>query len=138
MRRAIGFILLAAAVTTATVSAGFFLEDDCEVRGALRVDGSPVTVGAELAAVIGTDEVARTVVSQAGLYALIVHRYDSTKPESRGYRSEDDMITVYVDGRKAEPSIRAESGQRNVDLVVKATPLDVKQTTWGKIKALFK
>ena len=45
---------------------GFPLADDCEVYGSLKIDGSPATVGVELVAVIGTDEVARTTVTQAG------------------------------------------------------------------------
>ena len=110
---------------------------DCEVNGSLRVDGSPVAVGVELVAVIGTDEVARATITEAGSYSLTVHPYDPEKPEVKGYGSEDDLITVYADGRKADPSFKAEAGKRKIDLVVKTT-LEVKQTTWGKIKALFK
>lgn len=110
---------------------------DCEVYGSLKVDGSPAAVGVELVAVIGADEVARSKITEAGSYSFTVHPYDPEKPETKGYVSEDDLITVYVDGRKAEPSFRAEAGKRKIDLVVKTT-LEVKQTTWGKIKALFK
>lgn len=121
----------------AAVLWAFPLADDCEVYGSLKVDGSPATVGVELVAVIGTDEVARTAVTQTGLYSLVVHPYDPEKPDSKGYKSQDDVITVYVDGRKAEPSFNAKPGKEKIDLVVKTT-LEVKQTTWGKIKALFK
>ena len=115
----------------------FPLADDCEVYGSLNIDGSPATAGVELVAVIGADEVARTTVTQAGSYSFVVHPYDAEKPDTKGYKSQDDVITVYVDGRKAEPSFNAKPGREKVDLVVKAT-LEVKQTTWGKIKALFK
>lgn len=111
--------------------------EDCEVHGSLTVDGSPAAAGVELVAVIGTDEVARATVTTAGSYSLTVHPYDPDKPEVKGYGSEDDVITVYVDGRKAEPGFKAEAGKRRVDLAVKTT-LEVKQTTWGKIKAFFK
>jgi hypothetical protein len=115
----------------------FPFADDCEVYGSLKIDGSPAVAGVELVAVIGTDEVARTTVTQAGSYSLIVHPFDPQKPDSKGYKSQEDIITVYADGRKAEPSFNAEPGKKKVDLVVKTT-LEVKQTTWGKIKALFK
>jgi len=111
--------------------------DDCEVYGSLKIDGSPASKGVELVAVIGTDEVARMTVTQEGLYSLVIHAYDPQKPDSKGYKSQDDVITVYADGRKAEPSFNAKPGKEKVDLVVKTT-LEVKQTTWGKIKALFK
>jgi hypothetical protein len=111
--------------------------EDCEVYGSLTVDGAPATVGVELVAVIGTDEVARATVNTAGSYSLTVHPYDPDQPDSKGYVNEDDLITVYVDGRKAEPAFKAEAGRRKVDLSVKTT-LEVKQTTWGKIKAFFK
>lgn len=113
------------------------LAEDFEVYGSLEVDGAAVVVGAELVAVIGADEVARTTVSQAGKYSLVIHAYDPNEPEVKGYTSQDDVITVYVDGRKAEPSFNPREGKVKIDLVVKTT-LEVKQTTWGKIKALFK
>jgi hypothetical protein len=113
------------------------LGDDCEVYGSIKVDGAPAPVGTELVAVIGTDEVARASVSEEGSYALTVHRVDPSKPEVKGYQSEGDVVTVYVDGRKAEPSISVAIGRSKIDLAVKIS-LEVKQTTWGKIKALFK
>ncbi|MBU1318690.1 MAG: hypothetical protein KKG33_11460 [candidate division Zixibacteria bacterium] len=111
--------------------------DDCEAYGSLKIDGSPAAIGTELVAVIGTDEVARTAVSQTGSYSITIYRYDPLKPDVKGYQNDGDVVTVYVDGRKAEPSIFAAAGKSNVDLAVKIS-LEVKQTTWGKIKALFK
>jgi len=111
--------------------------DDCEVYGSIKIDGSPAPTGTELVAVIGTDEVARASVSEAGSYALTIHRADPLKPEVKGYQAEGDVVTVYVDGRKAEPSISVVVGRSKIDLAVKIS-LEVKQTTWGKIKALFK
>lgn len=121
----------------AAVLSAFTLIEDCEVHGSLRIDGSPAAVNMELVAVIGAEEVARTTVSQSGSYSVVIHAYDPQKPDVKGFRSEDDVITVYVDGRKAEPSFNARSGSMRIDLAVK-TSLEVRQSTWGKIKALFK
>lgn len=111
--------------------------DDCEAYGSLKIDGTSAAIGTELVAVIGTEEVARTAVSQTGSYSVTIHRFDPAKPDVKGYKNEGDIVTVYVDGRKAEPAILASAGRTNIDLAVK-TSLEVKQTTWGKIKALFK
>ena len=121
----------------ATLLAAFTLVEDCEVHGSLKIDGAPASVGVELVAVIGADEVARTTVTHSGTYSIVIHAYDPQKPDVKGYHSEDDVITVYVDGHKAEPSFNARSGNSRVDIVVKSS-LEVKQSTWGKIKALFK
>jgi len=133
------FLLVAAlsglCLTAALLGAPY--GEDCEIYGSLRIDGASAAVGVELVAVIGTDEVARTSVSQSGAYSLTVHQFDPLNPDVKGYESEDDIITIYVDGRKAEPTVKARPGRSKIDLVVKTT-LEVKQTTWGKIKALFK
>ncbi len=121
----------------AAVLSAFTLIEDCKVHGSLRIDGSPAAVGMELVAVIGADEVARTTVSHSGSYSMVIHAYDQQKPDVNGFHSEDDVITIYVDGRKAEPSFNARSGNTRIDLSVK-TSLEVRQSTWGKIKALFK
>jgi hypothetical protein len=130
----IAFALIAIAVVGYSFTP---IMDDCEAHGDIRVDGNPAPVGTELVAVIGADEVARTHVSLSGSYTLVIHAYNPENPDVKGYRSEDDVVTVYADGRKAEPSFNAKEGRTEVDLVVK-TSLEVRQTTWGKIKALFK
>lgn len=130
----VSFVIIACVIAILSASP---LGTDCEVYGSLKVDGSLCVVGSELVAVIGIDEVARTTVKQAGSYSLVIPMFDPRKPDSKGYKSENDIITVYVDGRKAVPAFNARAGKTKVDLIVKST-LEVKQTTWGKIKALFK
>ncbi len=128
---------LAGILCIAAMLSAFTLIEDCEVHGSLRIDGSPAAVGMELVAVIGAEEVARTTVSHSGSYSVVIHAYDPQNTDVKGFHSEDDIITVYVDGRKAEPSFNARSGNTRIDLSVK-TSLEVRQSTWGKIKALFK
>jgi hypothetical protein len=129
--------LLALILCLVGITAAIPFADECEVYGSLKIDGYPVVTGVELVAVIGADEVARASVTQTGAYSLVIRRYDPQKPDLKGYRTEEDIITVYADGRRAEPSFAATAGRRKIDLTVKTTS-EVEQTTWGKIKALFK
>lgn len=113
------------------------LGDECEMYGSILVDGHRAQVGTELVAVIGTEEVARTTVQTEGTYEITIPKRDADDPESKGYSSESDLVTIYVDGRKAEPSFNPTPNRTKLDIKV-STTLEVKQTTWGKIKALFK
>ena len=90
MRKALDVFAVAlfATIVSVTAAADPF-GTDVKVHGSLKVDDSPVVVGAELVAVIGTDEVARTTVTQKGWYSLVIPRWDPQKPDSKGYKSED-------------------------------------------------
>jgi len=110
---------------------------ECELHGSIKIDGNLAPVGTELVAVIGTEEVARATVKEAGDYTISIPEKDLSSGDSKGWESEDDVITVYVDGKKATPTFNAKAGKNKLDLTV-STTLEVKQTTWGKIKALFK
>ena len=50
----------------------------------------------------------------------------------------DDVITIWVGNHQAQQAFLAFEGSRKIDIVVSTIALDVKRSTWGKIKALFR
>lgn len=128
--------VIIALFVSASVSASPF-GNDCEVYGSILIGGIKAQVGTEIAAVIDGVEIVRTTVKTEGTYEIVIPKRDDSNPESKGYRSESDVVTLYVDGDKVEPSFNPIAGRIKVDISI-STTLEVKQTTWGKIKALFK
>ncbi|MBD3218441.1 MAG: hypothetical protein GF310_09210 [candidate division Zixibacteria bacterium] len=111
--------------------------NDCELFGSLKINGNDAQAGSRIEAYIDGEKIVSTETIQQGQYSLTIPRYDPGNPDQKGYSSESDVIVIKVDDREAEPTINPRPGQMKVDLEVK-TSLNVKLTTWGKIKALFK
>jgi len=81
--------------------------------------------------------VAETTVTVSGRYAISIPP-DNLQTTVRDGWQEDNLITVWIGDYKAQPVIPAFEGSREIDLVVSSIALDVRKSTWGKIKALFR
>ena len=88
-------------------------------------------------AFIGDKKVAESRVEEEGKFSLTVREYDPTNPDQVGYQSPEDIIQVKLLGKDAKPTFSPDKEQIRITLSVEQT-LDVKLSTWGKIKALFK
>ena len=127
------FVLLVA--TTATRA--FFFANVCLVTGTIQYHGHSAEKGLPIAAFIGEDKVSESQTRDNGVFELRIPEYDSSKPDIKGYRSPNDVIQVKLDGKIARPTFTPSNETVKIDLRVEST-LDVKLSTWGKIKALFK
>jgi len=111
--------------------------DDCTVSGKLTMNGGEAQAGALVEACLDGEVIASARTTIVGQYQIVLHKYDPAKPSIKGYRSESDLVQIKIDGHEAEPAFHPQAGALKIDLEVK-TILNVKLTTWGKIKALFK
>ncbi len=139
MKRRIPVIIAAILLTvlTASVANGLFFANLFVVTGTITLQGQPAQKDLTVAAFIGEEKIVESKTKEGGSFELRIPEYDPAKPEISGYRSPDDVIVVKLDGRKAKPSFSPTQDQLKIDLRVE-TSLDVKLSTWGKIKALFK
>ena len=111
--------------------------EDCTIYGNLKINGQDASIGRTLEAYIDGEKIVSDETTQSGQYSLTIPRYDPADPDQKGYSSSADVVVIKVDGREAEPTINPSPGSMKINLEVK-TSLNVKLTTWGKIKALFK
>jgi hypothetical protein len=110
---------------------------NCNPHGTLVYQGSPAPVGIRLEAKILDVVVAETTVTTSGHYAISIPPDDLQTAARDGWQ-DDDLITIWIDDYKAQPTFTAFEGSREIDLVVSSIALDVRRSTWGKIKALFR
>jgi len=113
------------------------LVSDCQPYGKLTYFGAPAQVGTRLQAKIMGVVVAEATVTAAGQYAISIPA-DNPKTTVRDGWNPDDEITIWVESHEAQPHFAAFDGTKKIDLVVSAISLNVKKSTWGKIKALFR
>jgi hypothetical protein len=106
----------------------------CRPYGSINFRGEPAPDGLKVAAFIQDEEFA-SCETKNGQYELAIPQDDPVSSKKEGW-AEGDMITIKVGGFSAVPSFPAFSGSQKKDLYIPS--LDVKLTTWGKIKALFK
>lgn len=111
--------------------------NDCRPYGELTYLGAPAQAGLRLQAKIMETVVAETTVTAAGWYALSIPP-DNPRTTAHDGWNPDDEITIWIGDRKARPTFSAFEGSKSIDLVVPSIALDVKKSTWGKIKALFR
>lgn len=111
--------------------------DDCTISGNLQINGQNAPAGSLVEAYIDDEKIVSTRTIQAGKYEITIPKYDPADPSQKGYHSENDVVLIKVDNRKAEPTFNPAPGAMKINLNVN-TSLSVKLTTWGKIKALFK
>jgi hypothetical protein len=106
----------------------------CRPYGSVNYRGAPAPDGLSVVALIGGEEFA-SGQTKDGQYELAIPQDDPVTPKKEGW-AEGDIITIKVGGVSAVPSFKVFSGSKRVDIYVSS--MDVKLTTWGKIKALFR
>lgn len=136
----IGIILavtFAGALALSTGAYGFIFGQVCVATGTITVYGHQAERGLPVTAYIGEEKVAQAQTQEGGRFELRIPEYDPQHPDVKGYRSADDVIQVKLDGKEAKPTFNPDKSSVVIDLEVEQS-LDVKLSTWGKIKALFK
>jgi hypothetical protein len=106
----------------------------CRPYGTVNYRGEPAPNGLKVVAFIQNTPL-DTCETQNGAYRLMIPKDDPETAEKEGW-ADGDIITVQVDGYTALPSFKAFEGEKQINLYLPT--LDVKLTTWGKIKALFR
>jgi hypothetical protein len=106
----------------------------CHPYGPINYRGEPPPDGIRVVAVIQGTEF-DTCFTQNGQYDLTIPKDDPVSSHKEGW-ADGDTITIRVGGFDTMPKFPAFSGSQKIDLYLPS--LDVKLTTWGKIKALFK
>jgi len=106
----------------------------CQPYGLVEFRGEPAPDGYKVEAMIGDVKFAETEAKN-GKYSLVIPADDRDTPVKEGW-SDGDRITLEVNGHKALPTFEPFEGSRNYDIFVPS--LDVRLSTWGRIKALFK
>jgi hypothetical protein len=106
----------------------------CRPYGEVGYRGEPAPDGLKVAAFINGTEFA-SCETKDGEYRLAIPKDDPQTARKEGW-ADEDMINVQVGGYTAVPSFKAFPGEEQINL--KIPTLDVKLTTWGKIKALFR
>jgi hypothetical protein len=132
IRRSLGLFLTAGLLCSVVVAGG--LAWHCQPHGAINYRGEPAPDGMEVVAFIQNTPFA-TCQTIGGNYWLWVPKDDPETAKKEGW-ADGDIITVSVDGYTAVPSFKAFEGEQQINLYLPT--LDVKLTTWGKIKALFR
>jgi hypothetical protein len=125
-------------LTMVVCADAFFFANVCFVTGTVQFYGRPAESGLPIAAYIASDKVAESFTGDNGSYELKIPEYDPSKPQIKGFRSSSDIVQVKLDGKLAKPTFSLASENLKIDLRVDQQSLDVKLSTWGKIKALFK
>lgn len=138
LKRACSALVVIAIVVLATTGVhAFFFANVFVVSGTIQYQGHLASKGLPIAAYIGDDKVSESQVRDNGTFEMRIPEYDAAKPEVKGYHSLSDVIQVKLDGKNARPTFSPNGETLKIDLRVE-TSLDVKLSTWGKIKALFK
>ncbi len=106
----------------------------CRPYGSINYRGDVAPNGLKVTALIKGEEFASSE-TENGEYSLAIPKDDPATAKKEGW-AEGDIITIKVGGFSAVPSFKAFSGSKQINLYLPT--LDVKLTTWGKIKALFK
>ena len=106
----------------------------CHPYGSINYRGETAMDNSKVSAFINGVEIV-TGLTQNGQYDLLIPKDDPSTSKKEGW-TENDTITIKIDGFTTVPSFAAFSGTKKIDLFLPS--LDVKLTTWGKIKALFK
>lgn len=106
----------------------------CRPYGTIKFQGNLDHSGLKVVAFIEDQEFA-SCLTENGEYNLLIPKDDPVTPKKEGW-ADEDIITIKVNGYQANPRFKAFPGRQQINLYV--STLDVKLTTWGKIKALFR
>lgn len=109
-------------------------EQACRPYGTVNYRGEAAQDGLKVAAFIERTEFA-TCWTEKGQYNLSIPKDDPATTKKEGW-ADGDIISIKVAGFSAVPSFKAFAGKELINLYLPT--LDVKLTTWGKIKALFR
>jgi hypothetical protein len=107
----------------------------CHPWGTVEYQGDLAQGGLRVVAFIEGQEFASCLTTSNGEYSLLISKDDPVTSKKEGW-SEEDIIAIKVNGFSASPVFKAFAGTKKINLSV--STLDVKLTTWGKIKALFR
>ena len=133
--RILSFLLFAIICLAATSAfAQLELGSACEPYGSVTIDGQPAANNLVVIAYVGEIELARTHTTN-GQYSLYIPKDDPSTPQREGYQ-DGEVITIRVNSNPCLPSFEAFAGRQRRDLEV--ATLDIRQETWGRIKALFR
>jgi hypothetical protein len=132
----IGLVSLVLLGTTHGPLDGRELAFDCELHGTVSIHGQPAPVGTRIEAYVDGSLLADTTVRSRGLYEIVIPPDDPVTLEKDGW-ADNDVLTFAVGGETAQPTVVAFEGPLQVDLSVRLVS-EVRRTTWGKIKALFR
>jgi len=119
------------------ISEAFFFGTVCLVSGTISIHDQPAAKDLPVIAYIGADLVAQSTTKEDGKFELSIPQYDPESPDVKGYQSSSDIIQVKLNGRDAKPTFSPLKQNIKINLNIEQT-LDVRLSTWGKIKALFK
>ncbi len=133
----IALLGLLAATVFASVSFGWPTLNECRPSGTLTYLGAPAPVGTRLQARIDGIVIAETTVVVTGRYAFDIPP-DNDQTVVRDGWSPEDIITIRAGNYDAQPIFTAFSGSKEINLTATSITLDVRKSTWGKIKALFR
>ena len=111
--------------------------DNCVVSGSLKINGQDAFPQTTIEAWIDGQKIVSTTTTEMGQYEITIPKEDPSNPTVKGYRSTSDVVTIKVNDNEADPNFNPAPGTLKINLEVN-TSLNVKLTTWGKIKALFK
>lgn len=131
-----GAIVLVTILSTVPLIAGRELGSDLILQGTVVVRNRPASVGTRIEAYTSGTLLADTTVLTAGFYELRIPPDDPVTLDRDGWLEGDDIRFV-VDGESAQPTMTASGGTHQLNLSVQFIS-DVKRSTWGKIKALFR
>jgi len=131
--------LISLAIIVCMIAAGSLagreLSSNCDLSGLVSYRGK-AAVGTRIQAYAGSTLLADTSVQVAGYYAISIPPDDPATLSVDGWESGSE-ITIYVDGHPAQPTVTPTGGPLQQDISVPQIS-DVKKSTWGKIKALFR
>jgi hypothetical protein len=132
-------ILILTGLVLVLVMSGWLWADEfswyCHPSGTINYRGTLAPEGLSVSAIIDGTKFASGLTTAKGTYDLTIPQDDPNTAKKEGW-AEGDTITIMVGDFAAVPRFAAFSGQKTIDLYLPS--LDVKLTTWGKIKALFK
>ena len=106
----------------------------CRPYGTVEYRGEPAPDGLKVVALIGDEEFDHCL-TKGGEYSLLIPKDDPATIKKEGW-TEEDVVTIKINGFSANPRFKAFAGTQKINLYV--STLDVKLTTWGKIKGLFR
>lgn len=128
------FLFLASLILWRSLKAQEEIFGSCCLYGSVTYRGDKAPDDYTVEAWIGDQKLAEAK-TRKGEYFICIPQDDLSTPKKDGW-ANGDLITLKVNGNQAVPTLQAFSGTKNENVSVPA--LNVKLTTWGKIKALFK
>jgi hypothetical protein len=128
------FLFLASLIIWRSLEAQEEIFGSCCLYGSVTYRGDKAPDGYTVEAWIDDQKLVETKTSK-GDYYICIPQDNSGTPQKEGW-ADSDLITLKVNGNQAVPTVEASSVTKKQDISVPS--LNVKLTTWGKIKALFK